>query len=311
MATIFPIERSAMTTRIALIPVGLAALLALTTMPALAQTPAADRPSWAKPLAPSVTLNISTPKEPEPEPTGIRVVNVTSREQLIPLALKLRYSTAIVLPEGDEVLDIGGGDTTFWQIDSFRTEPSLTAKNIVHVKPSKAGAESNLNIVSVKGNVYAFDLREGAKVPDRAVYLKVPETVKVLPRKYYDAEQYEAVQAQLIEARAQLDGVRRHVEEQIAEAKRLGAASLTCDYGPVPNVKPFFVQSICRTAGFTYIRTAAKELPALYEVLDGQPSVLQFNVVQGTYVVPKVLENGYLAIGKARLPFALKTGAGN
>jgi hypothetical protein len=31
---------------------------------------------------------------------------------------------------------------------------------------------------------------------------------------------------------------------------------------------------------------------------------VNFQVQQGTYVVPKVLEEGYLAIGKARFAFA-------
>ena len=37
---------------------------------------------------------------------------------------------------------------------------------------------------------------------------------------------------------------------------------------------------------------------------DGKPALLNFQVQNGTYVVPKVLERGYLAIGKARFAFA-------
>ena len=54
---------------------------------------------------------------------------------------------------------------------------------------------------------------------------------------------------------------------------------------------------------FTYIKSDATELPALYEVKDGKPAMLNFQVNAGTYVVPKVLERGYLALGNVRLEF--------
>ena len=52
------------------------------------------------------------------------------------------------------------------------------------------------------------------------------------------------------------------------------------------------------------VKTDATELPALYEVKDGTPSLLNFQVRNGTYVVPKVLDRGYLALGKAQFSFA-------
>jgi hypothetical protein len=53
----------------------------------------------------------------------------------------------------------------------------------------------------------------------------------------------------------------------------------------------------------TYIRSEASELPALYELKDGQPALVNFQVEHGTYIVPKVLERGYLALGKERFHF--------
>ena len=55
---------------------------------------------------------------------------------------------------------------------------------------------------------------------------------------------------------------------------------------------------------FTYVKSDATELPALYELKDGKPAVVNFQVQNGgTYVVPKVLESGYLALGNARFSF--------
>ena len=39
---------------------------------------------------------------------------------------------------------------------------------------------------------------------------------------------------------------------------------------------------------------------------DGKPSLVNFQVQRGTYVVPKVLERGYLALGNAKLTFDLR-----
>jgi type IV secretion system protein VirB9 len=52
---------------------------------------------------------------------------------------------------------------------------------------------------------------------------------------------------------------------------------------------------------FTYLKSDATELPALYELKDGKPAIVNFQVRGGTYVVPKVLDRGYLALGTQRI----------
>jgi hypothetical protein len=64
------------------------------------------------------------------------------------------------------------------------------------------------------------------------------------------------------------------------------------------------VRAIWHDGQFTYIKTDARELPALYEMKDGAPALVNFNVENGTYVVPKVVERGYLSLGKERFSFA-------
>ena len=51
----------------------------------------------------------------------------------------------IVLPEGEEILDVICGDKDFWVITS--------TQNIAHVKPAKEGAATNLNLVTASGEV--------------------------------------------------------------------------------------------------------------------------------------------------------------
>ena len=50
-------------------------------------------------------------------------------------------------------------------------------------------------------------------------------------------------------------------------------------------------------------KSVAAVAPTSAFVLVGQPSVVNFQVQGGTYVVPKVLERGYLALGKERFDF--------
>src|SRR5688500_19249918 len=79
--------------------------------------------------------------------SGVREVSATGRG-VIPLQTRLRYTTMVVLPEGEEILDVLCGDRDFWVISATH--------NIAHVKPAKAGAETNLPRVPPTGATHAF-----------------------------------------------------------------------------------------------------------------------------------------------------------
>jgi type IV secretion system protein VirB9 len=263
----------------------LSLVLPMMVVPARAQTASTARPTWANVPA------------PDPESTGIREVSASPR-QLIPLTTKLRYTTLILLPEDDEILDVVCGDKDFWVI--------TVSQHMAHVKPAKAGAETNLNLVTASGAVYSFLLREGklTGVPDLKVYVTAEPNAKAANRKYYGAAQYDLLQGELLVAREQVEAERRRADEQIATFKRQFPRTLKFTYAPWENKKPFFVRAIWHDDAFTYIRADAKELPALYELKDGQPTVVNFQVENGIYVVPKVLEHGYLALGKEHFSFS-------
>jgi type IV secretion system protein VirB9 len=53
----------------------------------------------------------------------------------------------------------------------------------------------------------------------------------------------------------------------------------------------------------TFIQARAGELPSLYELKDGKPNLVNFDVRNGTYIVPKILDSGYLMLGKHRWMF--------
>ena len=89
-----------------------------------------------------------------------------SERSLITLQTRLRYTTMIVLPDSEEILDIICGDRDFWVISA--------TQNIAHVKPAKAGAATNLNLVTASGAIYSFLLNAGGApntTPDLKVYV--------------------------------------------------------------------------------------------------------------------------------------------
>jgi len=225
---------------------------------------------------------------------GIREVTASERS-VVPLHTKIRYTTMIVLPEDEEVLDVVCGDRDFWVISA--------TQNIAHVKPAKEGAATNLNLVTANGAIYSFLLTEG-KSPqaDLKVYVKGDGTPRDKP-KYVSAAQLTALQNELSEARAAIQTVRHETDEAMSTYKRQYPAALQFAFGTPKYDKPFYVRSIWHDGQFTYIKSDAHELPALYELKDGEPSLVNFQVQSGTYVVPKVLERGYLALGKDRFAF--------
>ena len=48
---------------------------------------------------------------------------------------------------------------------------------------------------------------------------------------------------------------------------------------------------------------AATEKFAVYELKDGKPNSINFELRDGTYVIPKVVDRAYLEIGKKRMEF--------
>jgi type IV secretion system protein VirB9 len=226
--------------------------------------------------------------------TGVREVSASDRT-VIPLHTRLRYTTMVILPDDEEILDVVCGDRDFWVISA--------TQNIAHIKPAKEGAATNVNLVTARGTVYSFLLTEGKTELDLKMYVTADPNRPAATPKYVSANELATVQAQVTEARAAVETAQHKADDAIATFKHLYPATLQFVYGTPKYAKPFYVRSIWHDGQFTYIKTDARELPALYEVSDGQASLVNFQVLGGTYVIPKVIERGYLALGKDKFPF--------
>jgi type IV secretory pathway VirB9-like protein len=237
-----------------------------------------------------------------------RVVKYT-KEDIIPVRAKLRFSTLIVLPEDEEILDFTTGDKEFWVING--------AHNLCYVHPAQAGIRSNLNLITASGHVYSFLLTEISNQPNTEPDLKIFVEPKEGPsiaastalRGYVRAGEAEAYKKELEQLRSraadQIRAAQEAAAEQVRRFRSGYATKLAFDYrlDPKSAREPFLVSAIYHDDSFTYIQCAAREKPALYEIKDGKPNLLSFQFANGVYVAPKVIDSGYLAIGEKKLPF--------
>lgn len=237
---------------------------------------------------------------------GARTVIYHPRDLVI-LHAKLQYTTLIVLPDGEDVVEVTCGDKEFWIVNA--------RDHLVSIKPAKAGSETNLNLLTTSGQVYAFLLTEisarAGEQPDLAVYLEADDLAALAATQgrpqYVPASQVDDFRAQASAARE--DAQRAREEAQAALDDGLTAfrtaypLSLRFPYRFTANRAPFFVSAIFHDDHRTFIQSDAAELPSLYEEKDGTPNLVNFEVRDGTYIVPKILDRGYLMLGKQRLDF--------
>jgi type IV secretion system protein VirB9 len=242
---------------------------------------------------------------------GARVI-VYSREEIIPVRAKLRFSTLIVLPDNEEILDFTTGDKEFWIVNG--------AHNLCYIHPAQAGIRSNLNLITASGNVYSFLLSEissepGAQ-PDLKLFIQPKESSgNARLAGYVRAGEIEAYRQEVEHLRAQseeqIQAARAQASDEVNRFRSEYAAKLHFDFvfDKKAAAEPFLVSAIYHDDRFTYIRCDAREKPALYEVKDAKPNLINFQLENGVYVAPKILDSGYLAIGKKKLTFARRAAA--
>src|SRR6202795_4325916 len=88
-----------------------------------------------------------------------------SQQDVIAVRAKLRYSTLIVLPQDEDILDFATGDKDFWIING--------AHNLCYIHPAQAGIRSDLHLITASGHVYSFLLTEISNEPNTKPDLKI------------------------------------------------------------------------------------------------------------------------------------------
>jgi type IV secretory pathway VirB9-like protein len=247
----------------------------------------------------------SEPKHLEPNTPRTIVVSEISTPPLIRAGLL--QSTLIVLPPEEKVAKVFGGDTEGWIFDGGHV-----ASRFVSIKPKIANSSTDVHIISDHGNEYTLQLREvsgdedshfDSKIfiapGDKAAKDRLAELPIFVPAAELDKVRQEAAAAQAAQA-ATLKAEK--TQEEAYRSQYPG--SLHFDYiWDKSKAKELGLQAIWRDDKFTYLRGQFQETPALYEVKDKKPSLINFDFSNGLYTVPKELDNGYLAIGKQKVEF--------
>src|SRR5882762_4386263 len=240
--------------------------------------------------------------------TGARKVQYAETD-VIPIHAKIRFSTLIVLPVNEEILDATTGDKEFWIING--------AHNLCYLHPAQQGIHSNLNLITSTGHVYSFLLTEISNEPNAEPDLKIfverkeestingAAGVPPLARASEVQAYKTAVDAARAESAQAVQVAQERAQREISQYREQYPGKLQFDY--TYNAKaarpPFSVAAIYHDEKFTYIKCTAQEKPTIYELKDGKPNLINFDLANGVYVIPKIVDQGYLALGKKKLSF--------
>jgi type IV secretory pathway VirB9-like protein len=254
----------------------------------------------------SMPLHATSPTHPL-QPSAPRTVAVSESQTPPVIRAGLLQSTLIVLPAQEKVANVFAGDTVDWVFDGGHV-----ASRFISVKPKTAGGSTDIHIVSDHGNEYTLQLREvssdddahyDSKVliepDDKAAKDRLTQLPVFVPAADLDKAKQEAVAAQAAQT-ATLKA--EQTKEETYRSQYPG--SLHFDFAwDEKKGKELGLQQIWRDDKFTYLRGQFQETPALYEVKDKKPSLINFDFSNGLYIVPKELDSGYLAIGKQKVDF--------
>ncbi|MGH9725428.1 MAG: TrbG/VirB9 family P-type conjugative transfer protein, partial [Candidatus Acidiferrales bacterium] len=156
------------------------------------------------------------------------------QNDIVTVHAKLRYSTLIVLPENEEILDFTTGDKDFWIING--------AHNLCYIHPAQAGIRSNLNLITASGHVYSFLLQEISNdpnaEPDLKIFIEPKEQSGIgtdaFARNFVPASEVDAYQREIQSVRdqaaAQVQAAQASAKQQIEKFRSEYATKLQFDY---------------------------------------------------------------------------------
>ncbi len=227
-------------------------------------------------------------------------------DQIVEVRTKTRHTTVLVLPRGENILDFVVGDSDYWHLSG--------AANLAYLKPLDEKVQTNVALVCESGTIYSFLVKEapdphlivriesgrGAGVPGRPAFVarSAVDNYREMARAAGEAARA---------AREAADFRSTYAESQAAEAVNRfradypGRLSFAYKLDKKAKEWPFLVDAMWHDGQFTYLRSRAQESPAIYELKDGKPSLVAYDLTpEGVYIARHVLGDGWLRIGKKR-----------
>ena len=267
---------------------------------------------WTTLAVAAVCLCLGQPPASAAQGPMLRIEAIPGVDQLVDIQTQVRHTTVIVLPENETILDFVVGDSEYWHLTG--------AANVAFLKPVATGVETNVALICESGQIYSFLASEGGAphlvvriepAPDEGDTLIAaePHTPAFVARSEITAYQALAQQAQETARTAQIAA-----DTLAAEARAEAAAAVEDFRADYPTRlhfvytlsdraldPPFNVEAMWHDGQFTYLRSHAQESPALYEAVDGDPSLVAYDLTEdGLFIVRRRLDSGWLQIGERR-----------
>ena len=245
------------------------------------------------------------------------------------LRTQVRHTTVIVLPADENILDFVVGDSEYWHLTG--------AANVAFLKPLRPDAATNIALVCESGRIYSFLVAEqSAEENEQPPHLVVrvesgtektglsgggtgrPAFVarsEVAAYQQMAAEAAEAArsaraaaEAGILEARSQAESAIEEFRARLSGASRVRVPARRGRGGPaVPGRS-----DVARRAVHLPPLPHAQESPALYELRDGEPALVAYDLTRGgplhrstrsgRRVAPDRRQAGQLAVHAAGRP---------
>ena len=228
--------------------------------------------------------------------------------QVVEISCRVRYTTTIELPPEERILDWVAGDTASWQVTG--------SANVTYVKPVIEDAETNVTLVTESGRIYLFLARETDETPPdiHVGVSRAPVEADATPPPPPPHKPMYVSRDEVAEfERAAEQASKRAAEAWSAADARIRKAvdEFRSDYPTLMRFEyrlekkaqdlPFAISGMWHDGRFTYARSHAEETPALYEAIDGKPSLVNYDLLpDGLYIVRRVLHDGWFQLGKRR-----------
>ena len=253
-------------------------------------------------------VSATAPKPVDPTPGDPLAVTMGSRKP-VRIRVARNQATLIRLPEGQRVMNVYGGDKGeggVWSVDAGKIPTRFLA-----VKPKETGIHTTLHVISntgqelsffleeVTGQETQFDAEVDAESASDASSSPLTSEVKWVPAE------------DVASCKSHVDALQKDVTAAAKAEQEKSDAAMATFRAQYPKTLRFdyeWDQAKAEKLGlekawsddkFTYFK--GNRVLALYEINeDGKPSLIQYSYADGLYTVPKLLYDGYFAIGEKK-----------
>ncbi len=234
---------------------------------------------------------------------------VVSERSVIDIDIAPLQNTLIVLPANERVRNVFNGDAGNWSVEVPPGPPSRYLS--IKVKTDDP-VSTTVSVISDHEKSYSFRLLRNTVQGDSKVFIDADSQLAANLAKPADW----VPRAEIETAKAASEKAQKEAETAAAEAKAKAdtdaesfratyPSTLRFDYKfDKKKARDFGVEGIFHDSKFTYVRAESQEPPIFYELRDGKPSLVAWDLRNGIYTVSRIVDNGYLTIGKQRLEFS-------